>query len=56
MAILKGKGQEIGLVRMVQTLSSCIVEATVDKLAAGEYCLNVHQLGDTSSGGYRYTN
>lgn len=40
--------------RMVQTPSSCVVEATVDRLAVGEYCVNVHQLGDLSSGGNRY--
>ncbi len=53
-AILKGRNQAIGLVRIVQTSSSCVVEATVDKLAIGEYCVNIHQLGDLSSGGYRY--
>ena len=53
-AILKGKSVAVGLVRMVQTPSSCVVEATVDKLAIGEYCMNIHQLGDLSFGGNRY--
>lgn len=55
MAILKGDGEQIGLLRMVQASSSrCIVEATLDELPAGEYFVNIHQLGDISLGGDRY--
>lgn len=54
-AILKGQGEEIGLVRIVQAASSrCIVEATLDNLPAGEYVMNIHQLGDISLCGDRY--
>ena len=54
-AALKGKGQLIGLVRMVQASAvSCVVEATLDGLPAGEYAVNIHELGDLSDGGKRY--
>lgn len=52
---LKGEGQLIGLLRMVQTsLTQCIIEGTFDGLAAGEYKVNIHQFGDLSCGGNRY--
>lgn len=54
MAILKAEGGQIGLVRMVQATSSCVVEATIDNIPIGEYSINIHQLGDISQGGDRY--
>lgn len=53
LAILKGEGK--GMVRMVQVaLSHCVIEVTLDELPAGEYLVNIHQLGDVSQGGNRY--
>lgn len=56
-AILKHRnGGQIGLVRFVQAeLSPCVVEATVDQVPAGEYSINIHQLGDLSEGSDRYS-
>ncbi len=51
---LKGEGELIGLVRMVQSSAvSCVIEATMDGLPAGKYSICVHQLGDLSQQGYR---
>lgn len=53
-AILKGPGEQLGLVRMVQMSSShCIVEASLDKVPAGQYVINIHQFGDISLGADR---
>lgn len=44
------------MVRFVQAeVSQCVIEATVDKLPAGEYSIDVHQLGDLSEGSDRYS-
>lgn len=54
-AILKGKNEGIGLIRMVQTTSTqCVIEITLDRLPCGDYAVNIHQLGDLSHGGERY--
>ncbi len=54
-AILKGKGSLIGLVRMVQaSAGTCVIEAALDKVpSGGRYLLSIHQLGDVSLGGLR---
>ena len=51
---LKGEGAMVGLVRMVQSLvERCVIEATIDGLPVGDYTINIHELGDLSSGGDR---
>ena len=53
-AILKGEDPLVGLVRIVQVApSKCVIEVTLDRLPVGKYSINIHQLGDISSGGLR---
>ena len=54
-SILKGERGSTGLVRMVQTgTSCCVVEAMLHKLLPGDhYSLSIHKLGDISLGGLR---
>jgi len=51
---LKGEGCMVGLVRMVQSSAEkCVIDATMDGLPAGDYTVNIHELGDLSQGGDR---
>ena len=56
MAILKGPGEHLGLLRMVQSSpSQCIVEVDLNKMPAGQVVsVNIHEFGDISEGAVRY--
>ncbi len=56
MVALRGSVCEgVGLVRMVQvTKETCLIEATIDGLAAMPHQISVHAYGDMSEGGHRY--
>ncbi len=58
-AVVALRGREcegVGLVRMVQLSEEmCLIEATIDGLSAAKHEVKVHEYGDMSEGGIRYT-